>query len=421
MFFVPFIYFTLLTAYWWRKHRAYDICVYMSSLYAVTSFFEIVVVCGDMLGEGGILFGKTDLELGVVPTLLFCVVHTLGMLPFSLVYKTDIKEITPPKTPVLPVFCWILIAVSFLNLYLIADSTMEILSGDLATVRADHYNGLLSPAQIKAESLPSVLGYFYYLNTSTLLALPLFFYYLCFERHKPWWFKALLLLASLSVPLQGLQVVDRTEIMLWGMMLIYCFLFFGKFMTKKHKRIMIFSSTPIVVLALFYLVAVSQARFGDRDGGAGVGALQYAGQGHINFCFFWENQRKDIINLERELPLTYHFLYKIDTDDERRMERSGQHGFFISVFATYIGDLMLDITPVGMLLWVIYFFLATMLVVKGAHRTQFDVGEAMALFVLSVIPVFGIFYYRYFYFTYSIMIIMAIMVYVFSRKKFVIV
>ena len=90
MFFVPFIYFTLLTAYWWRKHRAYDICVYMSSLYAVTSFFEIVVVCGDMLGEGGILFGKTDLELGVVPTLLFCVVHTLGMLPFSLVYKTAV-------------------------------------------------------------------------------------------------------------------------------------------------------------------------------------------------------------------------------------------------------------------------------------------------------------------------------------------
>ena len=419
MVFVPFIYFALLTAYWWRKHRAFDICVYMSSLYAVSSFFEIVIVYGGMLGEGGILFDETDIELGVLPTLLFCVIHTFAMLPFSLIYKKDIREITPPRTNVLMVVGWILIAVSFLNFYLIESSTMEILSGDLATIRADHYNGIESPAQVKAESLPSVLAYFYYLNTSTLLALPLFFYYLCCDKAKPWWFKALLLFASLSVPLQGIQVVDRTEILLWGMMLVYCFVFFGKFLTKKQKKIMMLSGTPIVLLALVYFIAVSQARFGERDGGAEAGAVQYAGQGHLNFCFFWENQRTDIIAPEREFPFIYHFLYKIDTDDERRDDRGGQHGFFISVFPTYIGDIMLDITPMGMVLWVIYFFLVTMLVIKGGHRQEFDIGESLAIFILSVIPIFGIFYYRYFYFTYTILIGITFLVYVLSKKKLI--
>lgn len=419
MFFVPFIYFTLLTAYWWKKHGAFDICVYMSSLYAVSSFFEIVVVYGGMLGEGGILFDETDIELGVLPTILFCLIHTFAMLPFSLIYKKDIKEITPPRTNILMVVGWVLIAVSLLNFYLVESSTMEILSGDFATIRADHNKGIESPAQVKAESLPSFLAYFYYLNTSTLLALPLFFYYLCFGKGKPWWFKVLLLFASLSVPLQGIQAVDRTEILLWGMMLVFCFVFFGKFLTKKQKRIMALSGIPFIILALVYFVAVTQARFGESDGGAESGAAQYAGQGHLNFCFFWENQRTDIVAPEREFPFIWHFLYQINSDSERRSERSGQQGFFISVFPTYIGDIMLDITPIGMILWVIYFFLATMLVIKVGHRQVFDIGEVLAIYILSVIPIFGIFYYRYFYFTYTILIGLTLLIYIFSKKKLI--
>lgn len=417
MVFVPFIYFTLLTAYWWKKHGAFDICVYMSSLYAVSSFFEIVVVYGGMLGEGGILFDETDIELGVLPTILFCLIHTFAMLPFSLIYKKDIKEITPPRTNILTVVGWILIAVSLLNFYLVGSSTVEILSGDLASIRADHYNGIESPAQVKAEALPSFLAYFYYLNTSTLLALPLFFYYLCCDKGKPWWFKALLLFASLSVPLQGIQVVDRTEILLWGMMLVFCLVFFGKFLAKKQKRIMMLSGIPFIVLALIYFIAVTQARFDEMDGGAEAGAVQYAGQGHLNFCFFWENQRTDIVSPEREFPLIYHFLFNIDSNPERRDDRSGQQGFFISVFPTYIGDIMLDITPIGMILWVIYFFLITMLVIKKGHRNEFDIGEMLLIYILSVIPIFGIFYYRYFTFTYTILVMLTFLIYVISKKQ----
>ena len=56
MFVIPFLWFTLLTVLLWRKHQGADISVYMSALYAFTSFLAIVIVAGDMMGEGGILF-----------------------------------------------------------------------------------------------------------------------------------------------------------------------------------------------------------------------------------------------------------------------------------------------------------------------------------------------------------------------------
>ena len=418
MAFIPFIYFTLLTIYWWKTHKCFDVCVYMSSLYALSSFCSIFLVYGNLLGEGGVLYDEFDLELNPLPTFLFCALHTFCILPFTLIYKKDLRVITPPQSLILTIVSWTLIAVALLNLYLVADSTIEILSGNLETVRLDHYKGLMSPAQIKAESLPSIFGYFYYLNVSTLVALPIFFYYLCFE-HKPWWFKSLLLFTSLSVPIAGIQAVDRTEIMFYGLMFIFCLVFFNKMLSKKLKRIMSIASIPIAVLFLVYVIAVSQARFSDKDGGAATSALQYTGQGYINFCYFWENHNSDYIATEREFPLINHALYKIDSNPDRRGDRSGKQGFFISVFPTYLGDILLDISEIGLFIWVSYFFLICLLTIKASHREEFNVGEVITIFILAVIPVFGIFYYRYFYYTYTFLLVITAAVYILSKIKFI--
>lgn len=50
---VPFVFFTALTLYLWIRHRKFDVCVYMTALYAFTAFFSIVLVQGEMLyGRG---------------------------------------------------------------------------------------------------------------------------------------------------------------------------------------------------------------------------------------------------------------------------------------------------------------------------------------------------------------------------------
>lgn len=178
----------------------------------------------DLTGDGGVLF-HYDIILSPIATLLYCFFITLGILPFSMLYKKDLTNISATN-PIIPLAVSIfLICVAVLNLYLVADSTLEILSGDLATVKFEHNSGLKSPAEIKAESLPAILKFLYFFKASTLLAIPLFFYYCCFDK-KPWWFLALLFFTSLTSPIYCMQMADRTEVVFYAMMFLSCIIFF---------------------------------------------------------------------------------------------------------------------------------------------------------------------------------------------------
>ncbi|MBQ7870225.1 MAG: oligosaccharide repeat unit polymerase [Prevotella sp.] len=413
---IPFLYFTFMTLFWWKKHQGIDVCVYMSGLYAISSFFSIVIVSADLLGEGGVLFDDSDLELGVFPTLLFCTFLTLCILPFSMIYNKKIKRITATNGSILMGISLILIAVGLINLYVVADSTMEILSGDLNTIRTDHYNGIVSPAQIKAESLPAICRYLYVLNYATILALPLLFYYLM-QKKTNWILCTLLLISSLSSPIAAFQTADRNEFVFYGMMFIFCFILFYKQLTRKIRRLIYIGGSIFCSIFLVYIFAVSIARFEERDQGASGSIIQYAGQGYLNFCYFWENANFEFIAPEREFPMIAHTVFKIDSDDYRRGVRSGQQGFFISVFPTFIGEIMLDLSPIGMVSWVIYYSLICFILLKTSEREEYDLEEIIMIFTLAALPTFGIFYYRYFYFSHSLITITAALIYLSSRFK----
>jgi hypothetical protein len=221
------------------------------------------------------------------------------------------------------------------------------------------------------------------------------------------------------MPIAAIQSADRTEVVLYGMMFLTCLILFRPHLSRKVKTILRIVSIPIALAAIVYFVVVSDARFSKRDGGAVTSALQYAGQGYLNFCFFWEKANTDHITAEREFPLIAHYVYHIDNDDERRGVRSGQQGFFMSVFATYIGDILLDLTPVGMVLWVISFFLIAVIIFRWPHREELNIGELLMFYTLSIIPIFGIFYYRFMSYTYSFMVILAALLYISDKYKFI--
>lgn len=417
MIFVPFVFFLLLTVFFAWKHGLFDVCVYMSALHMLTSVMAIFIVYGNLMGDGGILYGNSDANFGVVPTLLYCVMLGVSILPFSLLYGRDLKRISIRAEWSVDALSWVLIAVSFLNLYLVADSTLDILQGDLAAVRQSLYDGQQSPAQIKSETLPFALKFLYYFNHSTLLALPLFFYNLCL-RQKPWWLNGLLLFASLSVPLAGIQVADRTEFVFYGLMVIFCLLFFRPFFTRRIKRVLLLVGSPIVLIAVAYVTAVSQSRFDDKGKSSSFDRnIQYAGQAYPNFCFFYDKANFDYVAIEREFPLFSHYVLKQDSDADRRSARTGKQGFYISVFASFIGDIMLDIGPLGMVIWVIYYALLCLMVLRRARREEFDISEVLLIFWLSIVPIFGIFYYRFYFFTHTFALLLVLAMRFFSRYK----
>ncbi len=417
MLLLPPLFFLALTAFWWHRHRRLDVCIYMSGLYALVTLLAVVLVNGEMLGDGGILFENSNVHIGVAPTVLFCLAVGMCIAPFGMIYGRDIERITIHSPWLIDAFSLLLLAVSLLNLYLVADSTLDILQGDLGQVRIDHYGGAESPAQLKADSMNRLLKMLYYANVSTILCLPIFFYNVSEHRHV-WWWNGALLFASLSCPIVGVQVADRTEIVYWGLMLLFCIIFFYGRLSRGQRWMLAALGVPVVAVAVVYLVAVSQSRF-DRGGASDSGArtVQYAGQGFINFCYFYDHANTNYVSAEREFPLLHHYVYHVDSGAERRAERSAQQGFFISVFAGFVGDIMVDIGIVGLALWVVVYFMAAMLLIRCSHRTEWDISEVLLLFLLAVVPLFGIFYYRFMAFTYTFSLIFVVALVIASRVR----
>lgn len=421
---IPFIFFLILTIYWWREHGA-DICTYMSSLYAFTTFLAVLIIFlgisegtdGD--DSGGMLWGANEPVLGILPTVSFCVLIGLCIYPFSLIKAKDIKTIGTRAPNSLLVLSGLFISTGIIQLYCVADSTLSILSGDLEFVRQLAYSGDSTPSELKSMSLPFPLGYLTYLNFATILAMPIFFYNLCFEN-RPWWWNALLLFSSTTSIMAGIQRADRTEPIFFALMFVFCIIFFRHFFNRKAKLVVGGIIGAFSLLLMVYISAVSLARFEDRKNGNAIMSItQYAGQGFLNYCFFCENGTFATYSTERELPLYNHFVTKIESDADRRGERSAKEGFFISVFGTFIGDILLDIGPMLMPLWVLAFALFTMVVIRHKGREELDLSEVLLLFFLASIPLFGVFYYRYHRWTIAFVYITILIYWIASNFKFV--
>ena len=367
MIFIPFTYFLLLTCYLWLRHKTFDVSVYMSSLYTLTSFCAIILVLGHKLEGGGILFDGWEPELGMVPTILYCSLLTVTILPFSLIRTEKLTHITNNHPLILFSFVVVLLFLALLNIYLVADSTREVLNGDLQDVRNSLYAGEQTIADIKLLSMPGPIKYFCYLTPATILALPLFFYYSCIEK-RPLWITSILLPISLSVPLKAIQAADRAEFILYGQMFLFCIIFFRNVITSTLKRLLIWICIPITAFFLLYLTAVSTARFEDREEGTAGSVLQYAGQSYLNFCYFYDNANTNLIYPQREFPIISHVLFKSDYINTKA-ERSAKEGFFIGVFATHVGAWLLDIGLIGCIIYTTVFALICLLIIKYYNKT----------------------------------------------------
>jgi len=417
MYILPFIYFLSLTAYLWRRHRTFDVSVYMCSLYTLTSFCAIILVQANMLDGGGILFYGWEPDLGVVPTFLYCFLLTITILPFSFIRTEKITRITNSHPLIIYGFVAILFFQALLNLYLVVDSTMDILNGDLRAVRESHYGGDMSLADIKLESLPGVLRYFNYMNPSTILALPLFFYYSCMEK-RSLWLTVPLLFISLSGPVKAIQSVDRAELIFYGQMFLYCIVFFRNMLTASLKRLLLIGGIPFVGLSLVYLTAVSTERFEDREEGTSGSILQYAGQSYLNFCYFYDNADPNLIYPQREFPVISHIFFHSDYG-ELKEERSAKEGFFIGVFATHVGSWLIDIGLVGCTVYATLFGLICTLLIKYYNRKEYEITEVLFLFIFATTPIFGIFYYRFHGIAIGLQYVFVGMLYILSRYRFV--
>ena len=155
MHFIPLIYFGGLTYYFWQKHRTFDVAVYMSLLYTITSLCSVLMVTGGYLsGNGGVLFDGWEPTFGVVPTFLYCGLITLTILPFSFIRPEMLEKISNVHRYTIYAFTAFIVLQGIIMYYLVGDSISDLLNGDFKFLKNAHYSGDISPADAKMLTMP---------------------------------------------------------------------------------------------------------------------------------------------------------------------------------------------------------------------------------------------------------------------------
>lgn len=419
MHFLPLIYFAGLTYYFWQKHRTYDLAAYMSTLYTITSLCCVIMVLGGFMNArgGGVLIDGYEPDFGIIPTVLYCGLITITILPFSFIRPEKLEHIGNVHRYILYAFALLILLQGLIIYYLVGGFVSDLLHGDFKFLKDTYVTGDISPADAKMLTLPFPVQLLYYFSFMTLLGLPLFFYYSCVEK-RSLWLTTPLLAISISPILRGILVADRTEIIHYGLMFFFCLVLFQKFITRKVRNFMYLAGLPIVAVGLTYVIAVSSSRFENDEEGASGSMLEYAGQSYANFCYFYDNHNKELFYLEREFPIISYAIFQSEYT-ETKEERTAKEGFFIGVFASHVGSWLLDTGVIGAIVFSLLFALLCCLVIQRYNRTDFDVADLIMLFTLGVVPTFGIFYYRYYSIQTAVVYLAAGLLYLYSRFIFV--
>lgn len=417
MYFVPFIYFSALTYYFWQKNRAYDLATYMSTLFSITSFCCVLMVLSDHMSGSGVLVDGWEPNFGVIPTILYCALITITIFPFSFINIKQVEHIGNVHRIFLYVFTGFILLQGLTIFLLTGNFLSTLLQGDFKYIKDAGYAGDITPADAMMMTMPLPVQMMYLTCTITLLGIPLFFYYTGVEK-KSIWKTAPILAVSISPVLRGILSADRTEIIHYGLMFLFSLVFFQRFITKGMKKFLLLTTIPTLAIGIVYIIAVSTSRFENTEEGASGSMLEYAGQSYVNFCYFYDYHDRELYYIEREFPMTSYFIFK-DQYTDTKEERSAKEGFFIGVFASHVGSWFLDTGVIGSLLICIIFAVICCLVIKRYNRTEFDIADVIMIFTLGAVPTFGIFYYRYYSIATAFVYVAAGILYLFSKYIFV--
>lgn len=417
MHFIPFLFFCALTYYLWKRHHVLDVAVYMSALFTITTACAVIMVQYNYMEGSGVLFDGWSAELGFWPTLLYCALVSVTIIPFAIIRTEKIVSITNNHRYLLLMLSLGIVMQGLLMYYLVGTSISELLNGEFSDLKNAGYSGEQSVIDIKVLGMALPFRLLYFSCYFSTFGMPLFFYYHCIEK-RALLLTLPLLLSSFSPVLRGMVMADRTEIIYFGQMLVFCIIFFWHTFSRRFKWGLGLMTIPAAILALSYVMAVSASRFEESDEGTNGSMLQYLGQSYVNFCYFYDNHNPDLVYVERELPIS-SFLLTGSQYTTSKDERTAKEGFFIGVFASHVGSWLIDLGAVGATLLCGLFALGCVLIIKTYDRDTYDIAEVFMLFILASVPIFGIFYYRFYNMNIAIQYALAFALYLFSKVEVV--
>lgn len=392
MIYIPFIYFSILFLLVWKKYGAINVGHIILLFYLLSSFFSIVMYQLNM----DVDIHVKDVNYDILPTFLYCGLLTLSMSPFFKYNSQDIREITllPNKKKIIVWAGWILVTLNMINLAMSYEDIILSLNEDMGDLRTAFYRDENTYANTKF-SLPIVSYFIFNAPCFSPLMLLLSFYGMIYMKEK-WVLNTLLLLNSATLSILSIVTASRTQVIYWFMTFLVFFIFFRPLMSKVIMRKMKILFCFIGIFGLLYFARVTIERSLYYNDTSQSTLISYIGQPYIQFCHVYDKYTFNDITVDRTIPITSKYIlqHKFNLTEYRDKQASRIH-VPTGVFFTFLGDAMLDFGKIGMIIYVLFFYLMCQILLRRTSRFTISLAQLIIFTYLFRIPLLGLFAFVY--------------------------
>lgn len=384
MIYIPFIYFSLLFAYIFREKKRFDVSACIVLAYIITSLFAIIIDYKKLYGEAGCV----QASISITPTLLYCLLITITILPFKKLPTLNKNNVIPIKNEKLLSYVTSFYFIMFITFILFFGKEIvnRLQNPDIASLRLfiasgeddlgfSNYTGII---RIIAR-LSFIVG------SSAMFLHVIYFYNLAFSK-KTFKFNLAILICSCMPIMIGMLSIDRSKSIYWLMSYIMVATFFWNVLDTKQKKHIISTALIFFIIFVFYLSFVTIARYGEQNVGSGNSLIVYAGQSFNNYCLFFDKLNYHGISLEHITPLLNSIIGSSDNISKAQLYDSVIDAH---VFASFCGLMIREIGVVGSIVYcTIYCIIANLIFKK---KMKYDITKIFLVVILLYIPYLGIF------------------------------
>lgn len=393
---IPFIYFSFLSFFFYRKHKQIDLATILSLMFAVSGCFSVLIdICNLRTGD------TERYEISWLPAFLYCFLLTLCIFPISAFPLSRNLRLNPIKNVKLLKGLSVIALFWFLAFLVLAkDDIMRVLLGDMGDIRKDLYAGIAGEHWMMRLSGP-IRVIFACLNITFSCPWTLIFlgFYTIISNNISRTYSYFFFLSSLSGPFNGIIGADRSQVAYWIISLMLIYWLFKPHLPKSVKRRLNVLGLVVLGGLVLYLASMTISRFENDDNSGGpLGSLYvYLGQPYINFCYFFDNYELPFQHWGIVFPAISQFIFGIKAGGTLiQQQMSLLSGKFTGVFYTFIGHLMIGVGQItAAVLTFIYALLSTRILYKIKKRKAKGVDSVFLFFAISSVVALGLFGHYY--------------------------
>ena len=389
MIYVPFIWFLFLSLYYLKKDGI-SLSAYVSFLFTITS------ACSVMMSYSGMIEANIVKTITIVPTLVYCILITLAIIPIHKYYykNTSIKF----NDKVLDYFTYFFFAYFlFIVAFLREELIVRTAAANIVDLKDEIYKGDSFDPRTSLGNLWPIMALFLVFGGFPYIMFPIFFIKII-KGNRKWWYYLMAFLGTTPIVLVGMLNIDRSSTIKWFFILGFNTVLFWQYMSKSAKKIVVPIIAFVIVVIGAYLTISTVVRFEDSENGITGSIIEYAGQPFPNFCNFYTNfDNHEGLNTKYLLPATHHYIIgDYESNTLRQAELTRKSGMTCGVFYTFLGTFILDSNQIGPFLFmIIYYILFYVCMKRRRLSNNLRFSDFFGSYALFLIPTFGCISYLY--------------------------